>query len=65
MSIDYGRGEDFSLNGDRSEVYGLGYVYAPEKWLDLYAGIKQHKLDRAAESYDKASFATAGMRLKF
>jgi predicted porin len=65
VSIDYGRGEDFALNGDRSEAYGLGYVYAPEKWLDLYAGIKQHKLDRVAESYDKVSFVTAGMRLKF
>jgi predicted porin len=65
LTVDYGRGEDFALDGDRSESYGLGYVFAPEKWLDLYAGIKQHKLDRAAEHFDKVSFATAGMRLKF
>lgn len=65
VSVDYGRGEDFALDGDRSESNGLGYVYAPEKWLDLYAGIKQHKLDRESARFDTVSFAMAGMRLKF
>lgn len=65
VAIDYGRGEDFALDGDRSESYGVGYVYAAEKWLDVYAGLKQHKLDRPGASFDEVSFATAGMRLKF
>ncbi|MDP1691356.1 MAG: porin [Burkholderiaceae bacterium] len=65
VSVDYGRGDDFALAGDQSTNYGVAYVYAAQKWLDLYAGAKQHKLDRAAGQFDKISFITAGMRLKF
>lgn len=65
VSVDYGRGEDFALVGDSSKALGLGYVYAAEKWLDLYGGVKQHRLDRAAASFEDIRFVTAGLRLKF
>lgn len=65
FSVDYGRGEDFAVEDDRSKAFGLGYVYAAQKWLDVYAGIKQHQLDRVGASYDDISFVTAGLRLKF
>jgi hypothetical protein len=65
VSVDYGRGDDFALAGDQSENYGVGYVYSAQKWLELYAGAKQHKLDRAGSDFDEISFITAGVRLKF
>lgn len=65
VSVDYGRGQDFAVAGDRSKAFGLGYVYAAEKWLDLYGGVKQHQLDRAAATFDDIRFVTAGLRLKF
>lgn len=65
FSVDYGRGEDFAAADDRSKSYGFGYVYAAQKWLDLYAGVKQHQLDRTNASFDDISFVTAGVRLKF
>lgn len=65
VSVDYGRGQDFALAGDSSKAFGVGYVYAAEKWLDLYGGVKQHRLDRAAANFDDIRFVTAGLRLKF
>lgn len=65
VSVDFGRGDDFAAAGDQSKNYGVAYVYAAQKWLDLYAGAKQHKLDRAASNFDEVSFVTTGVRLKF
>ncbi|MBL8323523.1 MAG: porin [Rubrivivax sp.] len=65
VSVDVGRGQDFALAGDRADVVGVGYNYTAAKWLDLYAGAKQHKLDRAGTAFDAVNFVMAGMRLKF
>lgn len=65
VALDYGRGEDFALAGDDADMVGIGYVYAAQSWLDLYAGAKRHALDRPGVNYDDISFVTGGMRLKF
>jgi len=65
VAVDYGRGEDFALAGDSSKYIGVGYVYTAAKWLDLYSGAKQHKLDRTGSNFDNITFVSAGMRLKF
>lgn len=65
VSVDYGRGKDFAAVGDESDSFGVGYVYAAHKWIDLYAGAKQHKLDRVGSNFDNVSFVTVGTRLKF
>ncbi len=65
VSVDYGRGDDFAVAGDQADTFGLGYVYTPQKWLELYAGVKQHQLDRPGSSFDNVSFVTVGSRLKF
>jgi predicted porin len=64
-SVDYGKGKDFAVDGDDSKVVGLAYVYTPQKWIDLYAGIKQHSLDRAGSNFDDIRFVSAGTRIKF
>ncbi len=65
VAVDYGRGEDFALAGDTSKYVGVGYVYTAAKWLDLYAGAKQHRLDRGVSNFDNITFVSTGMRLKF
>ncbi len=65
VAIDYGRGEDFGLAGSDSDVFGLGYVYTPQKWVELYAGAKRHSLDRPGSSFDDITFVMAGTRIKF
>jgi predicted porin len=42
-----------------------GGNYAAARWLDLYAGAKQHRLDRPGADFDAINFVMAGMRLKF
>lgn len=56
VSFDYGRGNDFGQGGDKADVYGVGYVFTPKKWIELYAGVKLHSLDRTAASFDDVTF---------
>lgn len=65
VSVDHGRGSDFALAGDDADAYGVGYVYAAQKWLDLYAGAKLHRLDRRGVDFDNVRFLTTGARLRF
>jgi len=46
VSVDWGRGEDQAAAGDESDFFGIGYVYTPVAWAELYALVKQHQLDR-------------------
>jgi predicted porin len=65
VSVDYGRGKNFGINGDDADVIGIGYVYTAQKWLELYAGYKQHSLDRTGANFDDIRFLIAGTRIKF
>lgn len=65
VSIDYGRGRDFGVSGRDSDVFGIGYVYTPKSWIELYAGAKQHRLDQPGTGFDDVSFLMAGTRIKF
>lgn len=65
ISLDYAQGRDFMLAGDRSDMVGLGYVHIATKWMELYAGIKRHGLDRAGSDFHAITFVTAGTRLRF
>lgn len=65
VAIDYGQGKHMALAGDKSRAYGIGYVWTPEKWAELYAGFKVHKLERPGADFDNISFLSAGTRIKF
>jgi predicted porin len=65
VSVDYAVGNDFDRQDDESKMVGLGYVYTPQKWIDLYAGVKQHSLDRVGSNFDDVRFVSAGTRIKF
>jgi predicted porin len=65
VSVDYGRGRDFGVSGRDSDVFGIGYVYTPKSWIELYAGAKQHSLDQPGVGFDDVSFLMVGTRIKF
>ena len=73
VALDYAMGEDFAAVGDEAKMYGVGYVWNPVRWLELYAAYKIHSLDRggdaatgvAAASFDDVKIGTIGTRVRF
>jgi predicted porin len=65
VSVDHGRGEDQAAVGDEGKVTGIGYVYTPVAWADLYALYKRHSLDRPGASFQDIDIAMVGSRLRF
>lgn len=65
ISLDYAQGRDYMLDGDRSSMVGVGYVHTAATWLELYAGIKSHGLERVGRDFHAITLITAGTRLKF
>lgn len=65
VSLDFGRGEDQAAAGDEADFFGVGYVYTPVSWADIYTLAKQHRLDRSGASFDNINVVMIGSRLKF
>jgi len=51
--------------GDEAKMYGIGYVWNPIRFLELYAAYKIHELDRTAGSLEDVKIATVGTRVRF
>jgi Gram-negative porin len=65
LSIDYGIGQDQGISGDEANVYGIGYVFTPIAWAEVFALYKVHSLDRPALSLEDITFFMVGSRVKF
>lgn len=65
IAIDYAIGNDFAAVGDEATMMGIGYVWNPIRWLELYAGYKVHSADRAAGSLEDVTIAHMGTRVRF
>jgi len=65
IGIDYAMGDDFTADGDEAKMYGIGYVWSPVRWLELYAAYKVHQLDVAAGSLEDIKIGTIGTRVRF
>jgi hypothetical protein len=65
VSIDYASGQDQALSGDEAKMYGIGYVFTPIAWAEIFALLKQHSLDRSGASLDDIQFFMVGSRIKF
>jgi hypothetical protein len=65
VSIDYGMGDDQAASGDEASVYGIGYVFTPVAWAELFALYKLHSLDRPGVSLEDITVFMAGTRIKF
>ena len=65
VSVDYGMGDDQAAAGDEAKVYGIGYVFTPIAWAEVFALYKVHSLDRPGVSLDDITFLMVGSRIKF
>lgn len=66
VSVDYGMGDDQAASGDEATVMGIGYVFTPIAWAELFALYKMHSLDRAGgASVDDINIFMVGTRVKF
>jgi Gram-negative porin len=65
FSLDYGLGKDQAASEDEAKVMGLGYVFVPVAWADVFALYKVHSLDRPGASLEDISFFMVGSRVKF
>ena len=65
FSVDYGMGDDQAASGDEATVFGVGYVFTPVAWAELFALYKVHSLDRSGVSLDDITIFMAGTRIKF
>ena len=63
ISLDWGKGEDQAAAGVESDMIGLGYVWAPVAWADIYAAVKRHSLD--VSGAEDISLFMVGTRVKF
>jgi hypothetical protein len=65
IAVDYAIGKDQAATGDEAKMYGVGYVFAPIGWAEIYAGYKLHSLDRPGTALEDIALFTVGTRLKF
>lgn len=65
VSVDYGMGDDQAAAGDEAKVYGVGYVFTPIAWAEIFALYKIHSLDRPAVSLEDITIFMVGSRVKF
>jgi hypothetical protein len=75
VAVDMAIGEDFNALEDKSTMIGIGYVWNPVRWLELFAAYKVHSLDRdgssnggtvtAATTFDDIKIGTLGTRIRF
>jgi hypothetical protein len=66
VGVDYAMGDDFVTAGDEAKMYGIGYVWNPVRWLELYAAYKIHKLETtAAGELEDVTIGTIGTRVRF
>jgi opacity protein-like surface antigen len=65
VSVDHAMGKDQAASGDEATQVGLGYVFTPVAWAEIFALYKVHSLERSGVSLDDVSFFMVGSRVKF
>lgn len=65
ISLRYAKTEDRAVEGDKSTTIGLGYVFTPNKWFNVYAGFDNNSLNRSGSNFNDIDIATVGTRFKF
>ena len=65
VAVDYAQGDDFAALNDESKMYGIGYVWNPIRWLELYAAYKIHELDRPGLTTEDVTIGHIGTRVRF
>jgi len=65
VGIDYAMYEDIAAAGDEGDSIGLGYVWNPVRWAELYTGYHLFTFDRPNVSLEDVTVFTIGTRIRF
>ena len=66
LAVEYSQMNDEDRNGDEFRSWGGGAVQELESWsTDLYAGIRNYRLNRIGAAFDEITLALMGARFKF
>lgn len=65
FDVHFMEADDRVQSGDSATSVGVGYVFKPIKWADLYAGYNTHALDRSGADFQNVDTVLVGGRLKF
>jgi hypothetical protein len=66
VAVDYAMGDDFTNVGDEAKMVGIGYVWSPVRWLEVWASYKVHSLDSTVlGAVEDITIGTIGTRIRF
>jgi predicted porin len=65
ISVSYGLMEDQAANGDEGDAVGIGYVWNPVRWIEMYAGAHMYTLDRGGVDVEDIMVGAIGTRIRF
>ncbi|HEV3008828.1 MAG TPA: porin, partial [Burkholderiales bacterium] len=65
IAVDYNETEDHALAGDEGKTYGIGYVWNPVRWLEIFAAYRIYQLDRAGADLEDIMVGQLGTRIRF
>ena len=65
FGVDYAIGKNQSAQDDKVKTWGVGYVWSPIGWAEIYAGYRSYNLDRPGVDFEDIAVLTVGTRLKF
>jgi predicted porin len=65
IAVHYGQHEDHALAGDEGKSMGVGYVWNPIRWAEIYAAYHLFQLDRTGLDVEDVTVALIGTRIRF
>lgn len=65
ISVSYGLFDDQAAINDEGDAIGIGYVWTPIRWAELYVGLHQFTLDRPGVQVEDIQVAAVGTRIRF
>jgi Gram-negative porin len=65
VALDFGIYDDQSARDDEGTSIGLGYVFNPVRWAELYAGYHVFSLDRPGVDFEDITVFALGTRVRF
>jgi hypothetical protein len=65
FAIDYNETEDMAANGDEGKTYGIGYVWNPIRWFEVFATYRIYQLDRPLVAVEDITVGAIGTRIRF
>jgi hypothetical protein len=66
VAVDYVMADDNAANDDEGKSYGIGYVWNPIRWLEIFANYRVYQMDRAGGvSLEDVTVGAIGTRIRF